>query len=150
MTVKVIEDALVGLLAGAMDETSGAVLSSVTDWLPDVPLLVAVSVCVAIKAYAVSALMGVPPKFSDQVPAEQATGEPVAATAFCVTVTLPSPVVHAPPMLAMSVLVKYGKVTVEPLTLVSVTTGAVLSRVNVIAVPVVWLFATSWAVASTV
>ena len=105
--------------------TTGRVLSTVIDFGPDVPTLLAVSVWVAVTEYTPSA-------------ASAAVGVKLhalavhAAVPFCVlapeiaidTVGLtPAAVVHAPPRVVTVALVESGKVRAVPLTVVIVTTG---------------------------
>ena len=76
--------------------TVGAVLSIVTDLLPEPPALPAASVCEATKAYVPSAETAVV-SVSVQLPPEQAALVGAVALPSFVTLTLPSPVEHVPP-----------------------------------------------------
>ena len=115
----------------AVSVTTGMVLSTMIDWAPEVPTLLAESVCVAVTAYtpsAESAVVGV------NVHAPVAH----AAVPFCVlapriaTDTVgftPAAVVHAPPRVVTVALVVKGNVRAVPLTVVIVTAGAAVLMV---------------------
>ena len=100
-------------------------------WAPVVPVLAAVSVWVAVIVYAPStesAVVGV----KVQTPAAQ-VAVPLCVDAPVIetdTVALsPIAVPHVPPKVVTVALLRYGNVRTRPLTVVSVTTGSVLSTV---------------------
>ena len=129
--------------------TTGRVLSTMIDCAPLVPTLLAVSLCVAVIAYAPSvdrAVVGV----KVQAPVVQ------AAVPFCVlapriaTDTVgftPAAVVQVPPTVVTVAFVVNGKVRAVPLTVVMATTGAAVLMVIVCAPLVPVLVAVSVCVA---
>ena len=67
-----------------------------------------------------------------QAPAEHGALPACVAMPVIETPTAPSPLVHAPPIDVTVAFVRNGNVTVALLTFVTLTTGAVVSIVNVI------------------
>ena len=113
----------------------------VIDCAPLVPVFAAVSVCVAVMLYVPLA-----DKVGDVVyvhtPAEHGAVPFCVAVPVIATVTVagsPAAVPHAPLTVVTVVFVVYGNERTVPLTVVSVTTGAVRSTVIVCA-PLVALF----------
>jgi hypothetical protein len=122
-------------------ETVGAAVLIVIDCAPDVPVFVAVSVCVAVTEY-VPLAESVGEVVYVHAPAEQVAEPFCVAVPVIATLTVeasPEAVPHAPPTVVMLVLVVYGKLRIVPFTVVSVTTGAVASTLMVCA-PLVPVF----------
>src|SRR4051794_31307572 len=131
--------------------TVGNVRSTVTVWAPVVPVLAAVSVWVAVIVYAPlaeSAVAGVKIHVpAVQVPVPFCVLAPVIETAMLLLSPVDSP--QVPPTVETVALLMYGNVRVVLLTLVSATTGMVLSTVIDCAPLVPTLLAVSVCVAVT-
>src|SRR5205085_6604254 len=114
------------------EDTVGAVVSIVSDWLPLLAVFPTRSDCVATSVYVPcvdSALVSVALQAPDEhvaVPLSLA----VPLTDQPTVVLSPDAVPHAPPIVVTFWFVEYGKPTALPLTFVNDTTGAVLSIVT--------------------
>jgi hypothetical protein len=104
-------------------------MATVTDFAPVEPLLPAASVCVAVNEY-VPGVAIVGDVVDVQAPAVQVAEPDWDDVPVTVTLTGPSPVVHAPPTELIAGPVVSGNVTVTPITWVRVTTGGVVSIVT--------------------
>ncbi len=121
-------------------DTTGAVLSIVTAFELAVPVFVAASPCVADSVEVASADNGVV-SVNVQLPLEHVVVAGNVPTLLMSGVTIaesPVAVPHSPPIDVTLAFVKYGNDRAEPFTLVTDTTGAVLSIVTAfeLAVPV--------------
>ena len=132
--------------------TTGAVVSTVIVFAPLVALLVAASVCVAVTEYAplTARLLTNVYVHAPATHAEAPFSLPAPVTETDTVGVSPLATPHAPPTVVATAFVRKGNVRAVPLTVVSVTTGSVLSTVMAWAPLVPTLLALSDWVAVTV